>query len=155
MELAAKRDEMKGIEERIAAESREVEGVKDRLFARLQDLESRKELRAQILREKDLLIEKSRMRTSERERLDARISQIEEELGNKQAQIADYSSSLAGCMEQKRRVERGLSETGSTLFGRRSALDGLKKEIRENEQALMRLGGCQRGPGDAGGEGMG
>ncbi len=154
MELAAKRDEMKGIEERIAAESREVEGVKDRLFARLQDLESRKELRAQILREKDLLIEKSRMRTSERERLDARISQIEEELGNKQAQIADYSSSLAGCMEQKRRVERDLSETESTLFGRRSALDGLKKEIRENEQALMRLEAQQQAHGDAGGKAM-
>ncbi|MDI6867690.1 chromosome segregation protein SMC [Methanoculleus sp.] len=154
MELAAKRDEMKEIEKRIAAESREVEGVKDRLFSRLQDLESRKELRAQILREKDLLIEKSRMRSSERERLDARISQIEEELANKQAQLADYSSSLADCEEQKRRVERDLSETESTLFARRSALDRLKKEVRENEQTLMRLEAQQQAHGDAGGKAM-
>lgn len=154
MELTTQRDEMKAVEERIASESKEVEGIKDQLFARLQDLESKKELRAKILREQDIFIEKSRMRTSERERLDARIQQVEEELANKQEQVADYSSCMADCEAQKRQIERDLSEAESTLFARRSALDRLKKEIRENEQSLMRLEAQQQAHGDAGGKAM-
>ncbi|KDE55762.1 chromosome segregation protein SMC [Methanoculleus sp. MH98A] len=154
MELATQRDEMKTVEERIASESKEVEGVKDQLFERMEDLESKKELRSKILREQDIFIEKSRMRTSERERLDARIAQIEEELTNKQEQVAEYSSCMADCEEQKRQIERDLSEAESTLFARRSALDRLKKEIRENEQNLMRLEAQQQAHGDAGGKAM-
>ncbi|KLK88147.1 chromosome segregation protein SMC [Methanoculleus sediminis] len=154
MELATQRDEMKTVEERIASESKEVEGVKDQLFERMQDLESKKELRSKILREQDIFIEKSRMRTSERERLDARIAQIEEELTNKQEQVAEYSSCMADCEAQKRQIERDLSEAESTLFARRSALDRLKKEIRENEQTLMRLEAQQQAHGDAGGKAM-
>lgn len=154
MELAAQRDEMKKVEDRIANESKEVEGVKDQLFARMQDLESKKEFRSKILREQDLFIERSRMRTSERERLDARLVQIEEELTNKQGQVVEYSSSMADCEAQKRQIERDLSEAESTLFSRRSALDRLQKEIRENQQNLMRFEAQQQAQGDAGGKAM-
>lgn len=154
MELSTQREELKAVEERITSESKEVEGVKDQLFARMQDLESQKELRANILREQDLFIEKSRMRTSERERLEVRLRQIEEELANKQAQVTDYSSCMADCEAQKREIERNLSEAESTLFARRSALDRLKKEIRENEQELMRYEAQQQAQGDAGGRAM-
>ena len=154
MELAAQRERMQAVEARIASESKEVEGVKDQLFALMQDLEGKKELRSKILREQDIFIEKSRMRTSERERLEARIRQIEEELENKQAQVADYSSCMADCEAQKRQIERDLSETESALFARRSTLDRLKKEIRETEQNLMRLEAQQQAQGDAGGKAM-
>ena len=154
MELSAQREQMEAIEERIAGESEEVEGLKDQLFARLQDLEGKKELRAKILREQDIFIEKSRMRTSERERLEARIRQIAEELVNKQEQVAEYSTSAADCEAKKREIERDLSDAESTLFSRRSALDRLQKEIRENEQELMRLEAQQQAHGDAGGRAM-
>ncbi len=154
MELATERDRLSAVEERIASESKEVEGVKDQLFARMQDLESHKELRAKILREQDILIEKSRMRTSERERLEVRARQIEEELANKQTQSADYTSSVADCEAEKRRIERDLSEAESTLFARRSALDRLQKEVRENQQNLMRFEAQQQVQGDAGGKAM-
>ncbi|WP_214019829.1 chromosome segregation protein SMC [Methanoculleus sp.] len=154
MELSTQREQLAAVEARIESESKEVEGIKDQLFARMQDLESQKELRAKILREQDIFIEKSRMRTSERERLDGRIKQIEEELANKQAQVADYSSCMADCEGEKRQIERDLSEAESTLFARRSALDRLKKEIRENEQSLMRFEAQQQAHGDAGGKAM-
>ena len=154
MELSGQREQMKAVEERIAGESKEVEGLKDQLFARLQDLESRKELRAKILREQDIFIEKSRMRTSERERLEVRIRQINEELANKQEQVTEYSSCMADCEAQKREIERELSDAESTLFARRSTLDRLQKEIRENEQELMRFEAQQQAQGDAGGRAM-
>jgi len=154
MELSMQREQMKTIEERISGESREVEGLKDHLFARMQELEGQKELRARILREQDIFIEKSRMRTSERERLEMRIRQIEEELVNKQKQVTEYSSLMADCEAQKREIERDLSDAESTLFARRSALDRLQKEIRENEQELMRLEAQQQAQGDAGGRAM-
>ncbi len=154
MEVSGQREKMQAVEERIASESKEVEGLKDQLFARLQDLEGKKELRAKILREQDLLIEKSRMRTSERERLETRIRQIEEELANKQAQVTDYASCMVECETLKRQVERDLSEAESSLFARRSALDRLQKEIRENQQSLMRFEAQQQVQGDAGGKAM-
>jgi chromosome segregation protein len=154
MEVSGQREKMQAVEERIASESKEVEGLKDQLFARLQDLEGKKELRAKILREQDLLIEKSRMRTSERERLETRIRQIEEELANKQAQVTDYASCMVECETLKRQVERDLSEAESSLFARRSALDRLQKEIRENQQSLMRFEAQQQAQGDAGGKAM-
>ncbi|NLZ29308.1 MAG: chromosome segregation protein SMC, partial [Methanomicrobiales archaeon] len=154
MELSGQREEMKAIEERIAGESEEVEGLKDHLFARMQDLEGTKELRAKVLREQDILIERSRMRTSERERLEVRIRQIEEEVANKQSQVTDYSSLMAGCEAQKRDIERDLSDAEGSLFARRSALDRLQKEIRENQQELMRLEAQQQAGGDAGGSAM-
>ncbi len=154
MELSAQRREMEEIEERIAGESEEVEGLKDQLFARMQDLEERKELRAKVLREQDIFIEKSRMRTSERERLEVRVRQIEEEVANKQKQVAEYSSLRAGCEAQKRDIERDLSDAESSLFARRSALDRLQREIRENQQELMRFEAQQQAGGDAGGSAM-
>jgi chromosome segregation protein len=154
MELSTHRERLQGIEERIQSESKEVEGVKDQLFSQLQELEDRKELRANILREQDLLIEKSRMRTSERERLEARIHQIEEELVNKQGQLDEYTSCMADCEEEKRRIERDLSDAESTLFARRSALDRLRKEIKSHEQELMRYEAQQQAQGDAGGRAM-
>lgn len=154
MEVSTQRGKVEAIEERIAGESEEIEGLKDRLFTLMQDLDGKKELRAKILREQDLLIEKSRMRTSERERLDARIRQIDEELTNKQNQVSDYSSLVAGCETQKREIERDLSDTEGKLFARRSTLDRLQKEIRENEQELMRYEAQQQAGGDAGGRAM-
>ncbi len=154
MDLSVQQEQMKAVEERIAEEGREVEGVKDHLFARLQDLESQKELRAGILREQDIFIEKSRMRTSERERLEARVRQIDEELAGKQDQVAEYSSYAADCEAKMREIERDLSDAETSLFARRSALDRLQKEIRENEQELMRLEAQQQAQGDAGGRAM-
>ena len=90
------------------------------------------------------------MRTSERERLEVRVRQIEEEVANKQKQVAEYSSLRAGCEAQKRDIERDLSDAESSLFARRSALDRLQREIRENQQELMRLEAQQQAGGDAG-----
>ncbi len=154
MELATTRERMKKIEERIQQESAEMEGVRDQLLARMSDLEAKKELRAKILREQDLLIEKSRMRTSERERVEARLSQIEEELANKQNQLAEYAACLADCEAEKQRIESELSDAESSLFAMRSSLDRLRNEIKTREQELMRYEAQQQAHGDADGTAM-
>ena len=100
MELSAQRDQLAAVEARIASESKEVEGIKDQLFEKLQDLESKKELRAKILREQDIFIEKSRMRTSELDRLTGLLRQLDEEYGAKQAQLTDSEKSIKDLQEE-------------------------------------------------------
>ncbi len=154
MELSASRERMSEVEARIEAESKEVEGVKDQLFAGMEALEREKEVRANLLHEQDIIIEKSRMRTSERERLEGRLRQIDEELASKHAQLAEYSGSIADAEAEKRRVERELSDAESSLFAKRSTLDRLKKEIRAHEQEIIRFEAQQQAGGDAGGRVM-
>jgi chromosome segregation protein len=154
MELSTARERMSDVEERIQAESKEVEGLKDQLFALMNTSEQQKEIRANLLHEQDLIIEKSRMRTSERERLQARLRQVDEELESKHAQLAEYSASMVDCEEEKRRLERELAEAEGSLFARRSTLDRLKKEIRSCEQEIIRFEAQQQAGGDAGGRAL-
>jgi len=154
MEVASGRESRQSIHEQIEHESKNVEGVKDQLFSLLDQLEKKKEHRSNLLHEQDLLIEKSRMRSSERERIEARLSQVEEELANKQAQIAEYSAGLAESENARRAVERELSDAESSLFAKRSSLDRLRKEMKSHEQDIMRLEAQQQAGGDAGGRAM-
>ncbi|KUG19384.1 chromosome partition protein smc [hydrocarbon metagenome] len=154
MEVSAGREELAGIDAKIQAGSREVQGLKDQLFGRMEELEQKKERRSALLHEQDLLIEKSRMRSSERERLDARLRQVEEELVNKADQLAECSAALTDCEAEKQRIEREISEAEGQLFAKRSALERLKKEIRSREQDIMRLEAQQQAGGDAGGRAM-
>ncbi len=59
------------------------------LFALLKDLEEKKGQRSEILHQQDMLIEKSRMRTTELDRLTLLLSQLDEEYAAKQAQLTD------------------------------------------------------------------
>jgi chromosome segregation protein len=154
MEIATARALLEKIETEIKQHSEDTEGARDQLFALLQEAEEKKGQRSGILHQQDMLIEKSRMRTSELERLTGLLRQLDEEYAAKQAQLTESETSVAALLEEKKELDRNLSELEGTMFAQRSGLERLRTEIRENEQDAIRLEAAQQARGESGGKAL-
>ena len=80
MEIAAARAHLEKFETEIRQHGEDTEGAREKLFALLHDLEEKKGQRSEILHQQDMHIEKSRMRTTELERLTQLLRQLDEEV---------------------------------------------------------------------------
>ena len=69
MEIAASKAQLEKFETEMKQHGEDTEGAREKLFSLLQDIEEKKGQRSEILHQQDMLIEKSRMRTTELERL--------------------------------------------------------------------------------------
>jgi chromosome segregation protein len=149
MELATAKAQLEKIEAEIREHSEDTEGARDKLFSLLQQVEEKKGVRSSFLHQQDLLIEKSRMRTSELERLTGLLRQLDEEYGAKKTQLADSEKSISDLLEEKKVLDRTLSEIESTFFSQRSTLERLRGEIKEAEQEAIRLEATQQARGES------
>jgi chromosome segregation protein len=154
MEIATSRAVLEKIETGIKQHSEDTEGARDQLFALLQEIEEKKGQRSGILHQQDMLIEKSRMRTSELERLQGLLRQLDEEYAAKQSQLTDSDTSIASLTEEKKQLDRNLSELEGTMFAQRNTLERLRSEIRESEQDAIRLEAAQQARGESGGKAL-
>lgn len=154
MELATMRAERETVDSRLQKESDKIAGAKEELFSLMGRAEEKRGVRSDLLHQQDILIEKSRIRTSERERLEARVTQISTEYEDKESQCAEYEQCSARIEEEKTALDRALSRTESNLLAHRSSLEKLKKEIRSKEQELMRLEAQNQASGAAGGRAL-
>jgi chromosome segregation protein len=152
MEVATARAQLEKIEIEIREHSQDTEGARDKLFALLQQVEEKKGARSALLHQQDMLIEKSRMRTSELERLTGLLKQLDEEYTAKKGQLTDSETSVSNLAGEKKTLDRALSELEGTLFAQRSTLERLKGEIRETEQEAFRLEAAQQARGESGGK---
>ncbi len=151
MEIAGTRAQLEKLETEIKQHGEDTEGARERLFALLKDLEEKKGQRSEILHQQDMQIEKSRMRTTELERLIQLLRQLDEEYAAKQSQLSDGEKSVSDLLSKKKDLDRSLSELEGTLFAQRSSLERLRTEIRENEQDAFRLEAAQQARGESGG----
>ena len=154
MEIATSRALLEKIETEIKQHSEDTEGAREQLFALMQEAEEKKGQRSGILHQQDMLIEKSRMRTSELERLQGLLRQLDEEYAAKQAQLTDSDTSLTSLAEEKKQLDRNLSELEGAMFAQRNTLERLRNEIRENEQDAIRLEAAQQARGESGGKAL-
>jgi chromosome segregation protein len=154
MEIATSKAQLEKIETEIKQHSEDTEGARDQLFALMQEAEEKKGQRSGILHQQDMLIEKSRMRTSELERLQGLLSQLDEEYRAKQGQLTDGDTNIAALAEEKKQLDRNLSELEGTMFAQRNTLERLRNEIRENEQDAIRLEAAQQARGESGGKAL-
>jgi len=154
MEIATLRAEKESVDTRLQKESEKISGAKEELFSFMERADKTRAVRADLLHQQDILIEKSRIRTSERERLEARFSQISAEYAEKEGQCAEYGRCSARVDEEKAALEIALSRTESNLLAHRSSLEKLKKESRSKEQELMRLEAQNQASGAAGGRAL-
>jgi len=151
MEVATAKAQLEKIETEIRAHSEGTETAKNTLFTLLQEVEEKKGQRSGILHRQDMLIEKSRMRTTELERLTGLLAQLDAEYAEKQAQMSGNEKSATDRVAQKKALDRALSELEGTLFAQRSSLDRLRTEIRDTEQDAIRLEAAQQARGESGG----
>lgn len=150
MEIAGKKAEFEILEKKIGTESVEIAGAKEQLFALMKTTEEQRGQRSELLHTQDMLIEKSRMRTSEKERLENRITQIKNEFEEKSQQCQEYDTCISRLTTKKQDLEQAISRAESQLFSHRSALERLRKEIKSREQDMMRLEAQQHAVGVTG-----
>ena len=151
MEVATAKAQLEKVENEIRQHSEDTEGAREKLFALLQKAEEKKGVRSALLHEQDMLIEKSRMRTSELERLTGLLKQLDEEYAAKQAQMTDSDKNVAGLDAEKKALDRTLSELESELFAQRSTLEHVHTEMRDAEQDAIRLEAAMQARGESGG----
>ena len=102
MEIAAARAQLEKFETEIRQHGEDTEGAREKLFALLNELEEKKAQRSGILHQQDMLIEKSRMRTTELERLTLLLRQLDEEYAAKQTQLTDSGKSAGEHLDAKK-----------------------------------------------------
>jgi chromosome segregation protein len=154
MEVATAKAQHEKLETEIRAHSEGTESARNTLFALLKEAEEQKGERSGILHRQDMLIEKSRMRTTELERLTGLLGQLETEYADKQAQMSGNESGVADCIARKKALDRELSELEGMLFARRASLDRLRTEIRDTGEDAIRLEAAQQARGESGGRAM-
>jgi chromosome segregation protein len=154
MEVATSKAQLEKIETEIKQHSEDTEGAREKLFALMKEVEEKKGQRSGILHQQDLYIEKSRMRTTELERLTGLLRQLDEEYTAKQTQLTDSKQSIEDLLSEKKALDRNLSELESALFAQRSSLDRLRTEIRDSEQDAIRLEAAKEARGESGGRGI-
>lgn len=154
MEQASLRERITTLDSRLESASNENKENKDRLFELMGMLEEIKERRSAILQDQNILIEKSRMRTSERERLSSRIEQINGEISEKTSIIDEYTGSMEEREKGRGEIDRTLSDAEGTLFSQRSSLERIRKDIQEHERTIMHLEAQQQARGGLGGRAL-
>lgn len=151
MEVATDKAQLEKIETEIRQYSSDTEESRQKLFSLMEAAEAKKGERSGILHQQDMLIEKSRMRTSELERLVALQKQLDEEYAEKQKQLAENEKSVTDLAERKKGLDRNLSELEGSLFAQRSSLERLRGEMKDAEQDAIRLEAAQQARGESGG----
>ena len=154
MEVAEAKAALENLEAEIRKHSEGTEAARDQLFALLKDAEEKKGQRSGILHQQDLYIEKSRMRTTELERLTGLLRQLDEEYNAKKSQFTESGESVAGLQADKAGLDRLLSELEGSMFAQRTTLERLRGEIRDIEQEAFRLEAAQQARGESGGKAL-
>ena len=152
MEVATARAQLGKLEDEIRAHSADTDSARETLFRLIKDVEEKKGVRSEILGRQDILIEKSRMRTTELERLKGLLSQLDREYAEKQAQMSGGATNVSTLLAQKKELDRHLSQLEGTLFAQRSSLDRITNEKRDAEQDIIRLEAAQQARGESGGK---
>ncbi|MCU0632094.1 MAG: chromosome segregation protein SMC [Methanolinea sp.] len=150
METATVTAQREKIEQQIQYQSRDAEGAKDELFALMQTIEEKKNERSSLLHQKDMILEKSRMRTSERERMEERLQALSDEGTGKEQKLSESAREMEALAKEKSDLDRALSELESSVFARRTTLERVKEEFRTHEQEAIRLEAQQQARGEAG-----
>jgi chromosome segregation protein len=152
MEVASAKALLEKYETEIKQHGENNEGSREKLFGLIKELEEKKGQRSEILHRQDMLIEKSRMRTTELERLTLLLKQLDDEFTEKQNQLTGSEKNIGDLLAEKKELDRNLSELEGAMFAQRSSLERLRNEIRENEQDAFRLEAAQQARGESGGK---
>ena len=104
MEIAAAKAQLEKLETEIRQHGEDTEGAREKLFSLLHDLEEKKGQRSEILHQQDMQIEKSRMRTTELERLTLLLTQLDEEYTAKQTQFTEGEKSVPRPSRRQKRA---------------------------------------------------
>jgi len=150
MEFQKLQEAVNKLNTEITGRSSSAEGARDELFRLMEQVEAAKNARAEILRKKDALIERSRVRTSENERIAGSLSTIDGDIRAREEEAAACEKALADASGRKEALDRELAAIESGLFSLRSDFEKLQGEVKTHERELMRLEAQEQAGGEGG-----
>lgn len=151
MELSTLKAKKEKVEIDLAAASEDSEGAQAEIFSCMQVLEEMKAERSRLLSEKDSIIERSRIRVSERERLAPRLQAARAERAEKEKDIREAKAELEGIRKEQKVQDQQLSTIEKRAMTLRGSYEEVRANLRSLEQKLMRLEAQQQAHGEAGG----
>ena len=154
MELASLTADMTNIKKTLDEKSSSIEGAREKLFELMSALDEKKDAKSDILKEQSLLIEKSRLRTEEKSRLEENIVKIDAEIEEKSGPVEEGRKLVDSLNAEKSLIDGELSKTESKLFENKKELEKVQSEYRRYERDLMNLEAQQRASGGPGGRGL-
>ena len=151
MESATARAKLEKTEIAIKNESKEAEGSRDQLFSLMKTIEEKRGARSGVIHQQDMYIEKSRMRTTEKERHSERIKVIKLNIAEKMALKDSLAAESVRVEESLGTLTRELSVIESGSFSKRKMLEDTKEELTTLEKEVVRLEAQAQARGEAGG----
>jgi chromosome segregation protein len=119
--------------------SKDSEGAQAELIALMEHIDERKAERSTILSERDGIIERSRIRAKESERMKRQQDLLAEERAKKQAEIGALEKELFEMREKKSMIDIKIDEAERSTMSCHRSLELIREEIGHLTQKMMRF----------------
>lgn len=119
------------ISQTITRETKGLEEDETQLESLRMKIHDARDLRGELLHQQDILIERSRMRNAESDRLTSRIIAIEKELVIKNEDVAALKNAFDRLNEEKREYDRRMGTYDTALYTKREEHERILRQIRD------------------------
>lgn len=147
MTLSAVKAEYSRIEKEIEKKTAECQQDEEMLRHLRSDLGVKRDARSDLLREQDIMIERSRMRSAEEDRLRSRVALLQRDLMAAREDEAASGENAATLEAEKREYDRRVGLLDTDLYSRRDTQEKLRKEIRDLKMDINRKEAQQQAQG--------
>ncbi len=147
MTLASAKSESGRIGKEIEKQTAEHEQDEQALQLLRKNMISRKDQRSDLLREQDIMIERSRMRSAEEDRLRSRVALLQRDLVSGKESEEEAVKNLEALESEKREYDRRVGLLDTNLYSKRDAQERLRKEIRDLKIEINRKEAQQQAQG--------
>ena len=139
MEFESQKKVLLKAEELVQKKSKDSEGAQAELLTLMEQIETKKSERSDILSERDGIIERSRIRAQESERMKRQQTQLMGERQGKEEEISRLESALADKQSERSVFDKQIGEADRSMMSCRRSLEPVREEIQRLTQKLMRL----------------
>ena len=147
MELESQKKTLEKANELVSKCSRDSKGAQAELVDLMRQVEAKKEERGSIVIQRDGIIERSRVRAQELEKLQREQGSLADERSEKQAEIESLERDLQDARKNKGILDKQLGETERAMLSARKALEPLREEIARLTKKQMQIEAQQQASG--------
>jgi chromosome segregation protein len=147
MTVSAVRNELARVQKEIDKQTAEHAQDEEVLKVLRRDLIIKKDERSDLLRRQDIMIERSRMRSAEEDRLRSRMALLQRDLVSCKEKEETLNQNYSGLEEEKREYDRRVGLLDTSLYSKRDELDRLRKNIRDLKIDINRKEAQQQAQG--------
>lgn len=139
MGLSAVLKERDILEKEIIKERQDCEEDEKLLSMIRQDIAGKKESRSELLSRQNLLIEQSRTRSAERDRLESRLASRRETIADLEERCNSYQITLNEVQATKQNLDKTIFSCDTDLYAKRETAESLHRQIRTVQFEIQKI----------------